>query len=81
MVAILSVGSARPLMLRPREGAPRAAGSRSDTATSSSWVAHVNAPGTTPFPRPRGRRAAHLDPVPRARRSLVGRALCVWRRG
>ena len=28
------------------------------------------------IPRPRGRRAAHLDPVPRARRSLVGRALC-----
>ena len=53
MVAILSVGSPRDLMLRPRVAAPRSA-SRRDTGTSSSWVARASAPGTTACRRPPG---------------------------
>ena len=70
MVAILSLGTPRPLLLRPRGargGRPprsqqsgRAAagprcGSRSGTATCWSWAAAVSAPGSTPCRRPPSR--------------------------
>ena len=46
MVAILSVGAPRDLVLRPRGGGPRSA-CRPGTATSSSWAARASARGTT----------------------------------
>ena len=63
MVAIVSLGEARPLLLRP--GSPprppagptsRAARSAtaSGTATSSSWAAAASGPGSTPSPSRRG---------------------------
>ena len=50
MVAIVSFGSPRPLMLRP-VGAGGACASRSATATSWSWAARASAPGSTASPR------------------------------
>ena len=52
MVAIVSLGEARPLLLRPRAepAAPAPSGTTSGTATSSSWAAAASAPGSTPCP-------------------------------
>ena len=52
MVAILSLGTPRPLLLRPRvRRAGRRCGSRSGTATCWSWAAAASAPGSTPCRR------------------------------
>ncbi|GAB3825205.1 hypothetical protein GCM10027610_004690 [Dactylosporangium cerinum] len=51
MVAIVSFGSPRTLLLRPAAAATASA-SRSAMATSSSWAAPASAPGSTPSPRP-----------------------------
>ncbi len=54
MVAILSVGAPRDLVLRPAEGEPRSRCPPA-TATWSSWAAPASAPGTTACPRPPSR--------------------------
>ena len=51
MVAIVSLGTPRPLLLRPRGGGTRRCGSRSGTATCWSWAAAASAPGSTPCRR------------------------------
>ena len=61
MVAIVSLGTARPLLLRPRAGlasAPGAArppagacGTASATGTCWSWAGAASAPGSTPIPK------------------------------
>ena len=51
MVAIVSLGTPRPLLLRPRGGGDRRCGSRSGTATCWSWAAAASAPGSTPCRR------------------------------
>ena len=78
MVAILSLGEARPLLLRPRASAepgPARCGTTSGTATSSSWAAAASAPGSTPCPSRPARPAADQRPVPPPRRALTGAAV------
>src|SRR5712691_7394868 len=61
MVAILSLGTPRALLLRPRAGGGRRCDSRPATATCWSWAAAASAPGSTPSPRrltPPGRGSA-----------------------
>ena len=63
MVAIVSLGTPRALLLRPRRWARGRArcGSRSGTATCWSWAAAASAPGSTPSrrrPRRSGRGSA-----------------------
>ena len=56
MVAILSLGTPRPLLLRPAGGAGRPCATTSATVTCWSWAAAASAPGSTPSRSPPGRR-------------------------
>lgn len=67
MVAIVSLGEARPLLLRPGTAADRRCGAHWAMAICWSWAVPASAAGTTRCPRPRPAPAPDQRPVPAVR--------------